>query len=140
MLTNEITKVISLLKHISYVQNVSEKIDFSRNEFVGEFEPVLLDQLCMAGLLRKSEKEKNGSIRYLYELSRPLQQISICDIIQVTGGNIKLCFDDEIEIYDRYGMAGHRLGVANFMTCHFLSEINLAEIVLPDEWLGGEDK
>jgi len=73
-----------------------------------------------------------------YELTRPLRQITLCDVLRLTNGEIHLCFEGGKDIYDRYGSAGRRLGVANYVTCHLLSEINLAEVVLPDA--DSEDK
>ena len=125
MLTQKMIRVISLLKQVS-----------NSCSAIADEDAVWLESLCRAGLLYRTGGGTNTSCRYA--LTKPLQQINLCDVLRVAGGEVILSFDEEKEIYDRYGAAGRRLGVTNYMACRFLSEINLAEVVLPDA--DSEDK
>lgn len=133
MLTQEMIRVITLLKRISNGLDVTVGIMCSEDETSKNV--VLLGRLCDAGLIRTVVPNGSGIVCHCYELTRPLRQITLCDVLRITNGEIHLCFDGGKDIYDRYGSAGRRLGVANYVTCHFLSDINLAEIVLPDSLL-----
>lgn len=134
MLTYKILRVISLLKQIS---NASEITPDARND-ADELpdSAILLDQLLSSGLIRVVSKDDARRACCQYELTKSLREITLCDVLRVTGGEIRLCFDDEKDIYDRYGAVGQRLGVVNYMTCRLLSDINLTEIVLPNSASG----
>ena len=119
MLTQKMIRVISLLKQVS-----------NSCSAIADEDAVWLESLCRAGLVHRTGEGENASCRYA--LTKPLQQISLCEVLRVAGGEVVLSFDDQKEIYDRYGAAGQRLGVTNYMACRFLSDINLAEVVVPD--------
>ena len=119
MLTQKMIRVISLLKQVS-----------NSCSAIADEDVVWLERLCRADLVYRTSGGTNTSCRYA--LTKPLRQISLCDVLRVAGGEVVLSFDDQKEIYDRYGAAGRRLGVTNYMACRFLSEINLAEVVVPD--------
>lgn len=125
MLTQKMIRVISLLKQVS-----------NSCLAMADEDSVWLEGLCRAGLVCRTGEGDNSPCRYT--LVKPLRQISLCEVLRVAGGEVVLSFDEEKEIYDRYGAAGQRLGVTNYMACRFLSEINLAEVVLPDA--DSEDK
>lgn len=134
MLTYKMIRVITLLKQISNGSEIIFDAEDSADDESGN--AILLDRLCSAGLIRAATENEQGVFCGRYELTRPLRQITLCDVLRLTNGEIHLCFEGGKDIYDRYGSAGRRLGVANYVTCHFLSDINLAEIVLPDSPLG----
>ncbi len=136
MLTYKMIRVITLLKQISNGSEIIFDAEDSADDESGN--AILLDRLCSAGLIRAATENEQGVFCGRYELTRPLWQITLCDVLRLTNGEIHLCFEGGKDIYDRYGSAGRRLGVANYVTCHFLSEINLAEVVLPDA--DSEDK
>lgn len=123
MLTQKMIRVISLLKQVS-----------NSCPAIADEDVVWLESLCRAGLVCHTGEGESASCSYV--LAKPLRQISLCEVLRVAGGEVVLSFDEEKEIYDRYGAAGRRLGVTNYMACRFLSEINLAEVVLPDAPLG----
>jgi DNA-binding IscR family transcriptional regulator len=129
-------RVITLLKQISNGSEIIFDAEDSADDESGN--AILLDRLCSAGLIRAATENEQGVFCGRYELTRPLRQITLCDVLRLTNGEIHLCFEGGKDIYDRYGSAGRRLGVANYVTCHLLSEINLAEVVLPDA--DSEDK
>lgn len=131
MFTWEIKEAISLLKEIEYMQGRpirGQSLPEASRTKVRK----LLDCLCREGLLRVMDRTGCDPLYFRYTLCHPLQEITLCDILRVTGGTIHLSVGDTKEIYENYGMAGRRLGVMNDMACHFLSEINLTEIVLPE--------
>lgn len=130
MLTREMKNVISLLKEIAYMQGHPVR-EQSLPETSRTKVRKLLDCLCREGLLRIMGGTGCDPLYYCYALCYPLQEITLCDLLRVTGGTIHLSVDDTKEIYEDYGMAGRRLGVMNDMACHFLSQINLTEIILP---------
>ena len=119
MLTQKMIRVISLLKQVS-----------NSCPSLADEDVVWLDSLCRAGLVCRTGEGDNAPCRYT--LTKPLRQISLCEVLRVAGGEVVLSFDEEKEIYDRYGSAGRRLGVTNYMACRFLSDINLSEVLLPD--------
>ena len=119
MLTQKMIRVISLLKQVS-----------NSCPAIADEDAVWLESLCRAGLVYRTSGGTNTSCRYA--LTKPLQQINLCEVLRVAGGEVVLSFDDQKEIYDRYGAAGQRLGVTNYMACRFLSDINLAEVVVSD--------
>lgn len=127
MLTYEMIRVISLLKRIGSASRVLTQED-----------KVLADRLCLMGLVRSVSQ--NGRESGCYELTKPLKQISLCDVLRFTGGEVRLSFNEDKEIYDRYGEAGRRLGVTNYMVCRFLAEINLTEVVFPDSSLNKDNE
>lgn len=127
MLTCEMIRVISLLKQISNGFDVTTDTKNGEDEFL--MNTTLLDSLWRAGLIRIASQDAGIAIRY--ELTKELREINLCDILRVSGGEVRLSFDDEKEIYDRYGAAGQQLGVTNYMACHFLSQIKLSDISLP---------
>ncbi len=125
MLTQKMIRVINLLKQVS-----------NSCPTIADEDTVWLESLCRAGLVCHTDEDADTPCHYA--LAKPLRQISLCEVLRVAGGEVVLSFDEEKEIYDRYGAAGQRLGVTNYMACRFLSDINLAEVVLPDA--DSEDK
>ena len=123
MLTQKMIRVINLLKQVS-----------NPCPTIADEDTVWLESLCRAGLVCHTDEDADTPCHYA--LAKPLRQISLCEVLRVAGGEGVLSFDEEKDIYDRYGSAGRRLGVANYVTCHLLSDINLAEVVLPDSPLG----
>ncbi|WP_319504056.1 hypothetical protein [Bacteroides graminisolvens] len=129
MLTCEMIRVISLLKQISNGLDATTDTKNGKDELL--MDATLLDRLCRVGLIRVASQDADKPLRY--ELTKELREISLCDILRVSGGEVRLSFDDEKEIYDRYGAAGQQLGVTNYMACRFLSQIKLSDISLPTD-------
>ena len=92
----------------------------------------LLGRLCSEGLLCVVDDSDSDPINFRYTLTRPLSDISLCSLLDATDGTMQFS-SDEKSIYDHYGMAGRKLGVANYMICHLLSQISLVEIILPED-------
>jgi len=131
MLTREMKKAIRLLKEINYMGGYTV-----REQSLPESSRIqvrdLLGRLCCEGLLRVLDDSDSDPVNYRYELTRPLPEISLCSLLDATGGTMQFS-NDEKAIYDNYGMAGRKLGVANYMICHLLSQISLVEIILPED-------
>jgi hypothetical protein len=132
MLSLEVIKAVSLLKDIHYGLSVTRskrsyplsEVDMSR----------LLDKFLSSGLIRLKPNLNGRSTNLAsYELCYPLYQISLCDILVVTGGGIELSVEDSEDIYNNYGLAGRRLGVLNQMACRCLSDIHLTDVLLSEQ-------
>lgn len=62
-----------------------------------------------------------------YTLCRPLCDISLLDVLQVTDGHLNCNVPTTEEFYSRYGKVAQKLGVVNYMTRLYLSEIKLTD-------------
>lgn len=62
-----------------------------------------------------------------YALCRPLHDISLLDVLQVTDGHLDCNAPATEEFYSRYGKAAQKLGVVNYMTRLYLSEIRITD-------------
>ena len=62
-----------------------------------------------------------------YTLCRPLCDISLLDVLQVTDGHLNCNVPTTEEFYSRYGKVAQKLGVVNYMTRLYLSEIRLTD-------------
>lgn len=62
-----------------------------------------------------------------YALCRPLHDISLLDVLQVTDGHLDCNAPTTEEFYSRYGKVAQKLGVVNYMTRLYLSEIRITD-------------
>ncbi|WP_147399672.1 hypothetical protein [Bacteroides sp. AM10-21B] len=62
-----------------------------------------------------------------YALCRPLHDISLLDVLQVTDGHLDCNKPTTEEFYSRYGKVAQKLGVVNYMTRLYLSEIRITD-------------
>lgn len=131
MLSLEVIKAVSLLKDIHYGLSVARS---KREHSLSEADMRrLLEKFLSSGLVRLKPNRIAGMRLCSYELCYPLYQISLCDILVVTGGGIEFSVEDSEDIYNNYGLAGRRLGVLNQMACHYLSDIHLTDVLLSEQ-------
>lgn len=128
MLSREVIKAIEILKDINY------SLDNTESNALHPLSDVtsrrLLKKLYISGLVRLKADKRTDSELNSYELCHPLNQISLCDIMIVTGEGLELCVENTEDIYTRYGLVGRRLGILNQLACYYLSEIHLTDICL----------
>ncbi len=136
MLTIEMEEAIRLLKEIHYTNGYVVR-ECSLPETSRARVCELLNRLCCEGLLYIIDDSDSDPVNFRYALNRPLSEITLCSLLHVTGGMMRFSCDDK-EIYDTYGIAGRKLGVANYMVCHLLSQISIVEIILPEKWRGSD--
>ena len=131
MLTREMKAAIRLLKEIHYTNGY-----VVRERSLPEASRVrvrnLLDALCHEELLNIIERSGDDPLYYRYSLLRNLNEVTLCTLLPVTGDRMHFSSDSKA-VYDTYGMAGRKLGVVNQMVHHFLSQISIIEIILPEE-------
>ena len=71
--------------------------------------------------------DTNADVCLSYTLCRPLCDISLLDVLQVTDGHLNCNVPTTEEFYSRYGKVAQKLGVVNYMTRLYLSEIKLTD-------------
>jgi DNA-binding IscR family transcriptional regulator len=124
-------ETISLLKEISYMQGYA-LCERSLPESSRGQARELLGCLWRSGLLRIVESSGDDLLCFRYALSRPLQDITLYDVLRVTGGYLRLYTEPDECLNESCGIVGHRLSVMNDMACRFFSEIRLVEVILPE--------
>jgi hypothetical protein len=126
-------ETISLLKEISYMHGYALREQSLPEPSRGQV-CELLGSLWHGGLLRVVDSAGDDLLGFRYALSRPLGEITLYDVLLVTGGY--LCFPKNapVDFSVQYGPAGQRLNVLESMAYRFLSEIPVVEVVFPDKW------
>lgn len=83
------------------------------------------------GMIRPATNTDAGiadtDTRIAYALCRPLHDISLLDVLQVTDGHLDCNAPTTEEFYSRYGKVAQKLGVVNYMTRLYLSEIRITD-------------
>lgn len=123
MLSEQTLAAIAILKDISE-DSVNRTVQLSSD---GEIFSVLLCRLETNGLIRR----KVSSLPVIlssYRLLRPYAQISLLDILEATGEHLDCNRPADESLYNRYHLAAKRLGIVNYMTRLYLSEIHLADL------------
>lgn len=128
MLSLEVIKAIGILKDINY--SLDEAENNTLNSLLDMDTRVLLEKFCKSGLVRLKADNCIGSGLDSYELSQPLNQISLCDILIITGEGFKITVENTEDIYASYGAIGRRLEILNQLSCYYLSQIHLTDICL----------
>lgn len=119
MITKKAQAAISILHAINS--------NTSRTDWKTEQAEELFSRLEDAKIIRLKEgfpKYQTNS----YELLRPINEISLLDILEATGEHLNCNQPTAEEFYSRYGQAGQRLGVVNQMTRLYLQDIKLTEL------------
>ena len=88
----------------------------------------LLGQLESAGLIRVKADHAGDVTPEIYELTRPLFQISLLHVMEATDQHLNCNQPDCEKMYARYHRAAHKLGIINQMTRVYLSEIPLTDL------------
>lgn len=73
------------------------------------------------------DADADADVCLSYTLCRPLCDISLLDVLQVTDGHLNCNVPTTEEFYSRYGKVAQKLGVVNYMTRLYLSEIKLTD-------------
>ena len=128
MLSLEVIKAIGILKDINY--SLDEAENNTLNPLLDMDTRVLLEKFCESGLVRLRADNCTDSGLDSYELSQPLNQISLCDILIITGEGFKITVENTENIYTCYGVVGRRLEILNQLACYYLSQIHLTDICL----------
>ena len=118
MLTPLTLTAISVLRHISLQETEGSC------KSLGE----LLGQLESAGLIRVKADHAGDVTPEIYELTRPLFQISLLHVMEATDQHLNCNQPDCEKMYARYHRAAHKLGIINQMTRVYLSEIPLTDL------------
>ena len=85
-----------------------------------------LHRIC-ARLEQKELIRPAANADIFYTLCRPLRDISLLDVLQATDGHLDCNTPATEEFYSRYGKVAQKLGVINYMTRRYLSEIRLTD-------------
>lgn len=73
------------------------------------------------------DADADADVCLSYTLCCPLCDISLLDVLQVTDGHLNCNVPTTEEFYSRYGKVAQKLGVVNYMTRLYLSEIKLTD-------------
>jgi len=87
----------------------------------------LLHKLENGGLIRCKDAENRDRLSS-YELTRPCHQITLLELLEVTGEHLNCNHPTSELLYTRYRGAAGKLGVVNQMTRVYLSEIKLNDL------------
>lgn len=136
MLNLDMRRVISLLKEIDYMKGYAVR-EQSLPELSRLKASKLLEQLLRDGLLHVIDSSSEDPLLFRYALCRPIQEITLYDILRVTGGALQLSLNDAKKIDGEYGFADRRLRVLESMIYRFLSEIYILEVTFSRESEGG---
>lgn len=110
---------------IAILQAISSKA--SEVDWEGEQVSELLNRLETAQMIRRKEAFPKDQINS-YELLRPIQEISLLDVLEATGEHLDCNRPTTEEFYSNYGRSGQKLGVVNYMTRLYLKEIKLFDL------------
>lgn len=132
MLNLDMRRVISLLKEIDYMEGYAVH-EQSLPELSRLKASNLLEKLLRDGLLHVIDFSSEDILLSRYALCRPIQEITLYDILRVTGGTLQLSLDDTKKIDGEYGSADRRLRVLESMIYRFLSEIYIPEVTFSKE-------
>ncbi|MBP1613713.1 MAG: hypothetical protein H6Q13_1161 [Bacteroidetes bacterium] len=128
MLSPEVIRAIEILKGINYSLNDAE--NKTLRPLLDISSQCLLEKLRKSDLIRLRSGKHDTLILSSYELCHPLDQISLCDILIITGEGFKISIENAEDIYTRYGVVGRRLGILNQLACYYLSQIHLTDMCL----------
>ena len=122
MLTSLTQQALAVLHDIA-----SREAGRLKNYPAGEIDlPPLLHKLEKAGLIFL-DPDLPADDFLSYRLCRPLNCISLLDVIEATGEHLNCNRPTSEEFYFRYGAVAQKLGVVNQMTRSFLADIKLTD-------------
>jgi hypothetical protein len=87
----------------------------------------LLTRLETGGLIRRKDASTENLLSS-YELARPYSSISLLDVLEVLDEHLNCNHPTREEMYAQYRLAANRLGIINYMTRLYLSEIKLFDL------------
>lgn len=123
MLTIQTQAAISILHAVASMQKATPMDKLFTVNIVSE----LLGKL-EAGKIIKPIAGKNKRKVASYELTRPMSEISLLDILEATGEHLNCNHPNNEEFYMRYTNAAQKLGVINQMTRLYLENIKLNDL------------
>lgn len=81
---------------------------------------------------RDSSMEEMGAVNpnslSMYELTRSVNEITLLNILEAMGEYLNCNHPTDEKMYQQYHFAANKLGVINYMTRLYLSEIHLADL------------
>lgn len=87
----------------------------------------LLNLLETATIIFRKKDCPTGQITS-YELIRPINDLSLLDVLEAIGEHLDCNHPTTEEFYSHYGASGRKLGVVNHMTRLYLKDIKLLEL------------
>lgn len=119
-------KTIALLHHIAQ-GNPCRATDYRISPEELRRICTLLEQKGLICPAEDADAAEDADVCLSYTLCRPLCDISLLDVLQVTDGHLNCNVPTTEEFYSRYGKVAQKLGVVNYMTRLYLSEIKLTD-------------
>lgn len=123
MLTIQTQAAISILHAVASMQKATPMDKLFTVNIVSE----LLGKL-EAGKIIKPIAGKNKRKVASYELTRPMSEISLLDILEATGEHLNCNHPNNEEFYMCYTNAAQKLGIINQMTRLYLGNIKLNDL------------
>ena len=122
MLSIRTQTAIAVLQDLSF-DTVLQTANFLLSE--GEWKD-LFDKLEAGRLIRRLPNKEPG-ILSSYELSRPLSDISLLDVLEATNEPIRCNMPTPEEFYIYHRQIAHQIGVFNQVARTFLADIKIAD-------------
>lgn len=111
--------------------------DIASHRFKAPLEPSdietiqkLLPLLTVAGIIRPLSQAKASLFLNIsdYELARKVQEVSLLQILEATSEHLNCNNETSEDLYIYYQLAASKLGIINYMTRLYLSEIKLSDL------------
>lgn len=122
MLSIRTQTAIAVLQDLSF-DTVLQTANFLLSE--GEWKD-LFDKLEAGRLIRRLPNKEPG-ILSSYELSRPLSDISLLDVLEATNEPIRCNMPTPEEFYIHHRQIANKIGVFNQVARTFLADIKIAD-------------
>ena len=122
MLSIRTQTAIAVLQDLSF-DTVLQTANFLLSE--GEWKD-LFDKLEAGRLIRRLPNKEPG-ILSSYELSRPLSDISLLDVLEATNEPIRCTMPTPEEFYIYHRQIANKIGVFNQVARTFLADIKIAD-------------
>lgn len=122
MLTQQTQQAIAVLHDIATQStHAVEKYRIAPEELA-----MILARLEYKGLIQRTAGADIQDVAR-YKLCRPLEQMSLLDVIEAMKDHLNCNQPTSEEFYIKYGRVAQKLGVVNHMTRLYLSEIKLTD-------------
>ena len=122
MLSIRTQTAIAVLQDLSF-DTVLQTANFLLSE--GEWKD-LFDKLEAGRLIRRLPNKEPG-ILSSYELSRPLSDISLLDVLEATNESMRCIMTTPEEFYIYHRQIANKIGVFNQVARTFLADIKIAD-------------
>lgn len=122
MITPKTQAAIAVLKNIYAETDGTDECSLSENE-----KRELLEKFATVGIISLADKE-SPQTPAAYKPARKSVDVSLLDILEVTGEHLNCNRPTTEEFYLKYGNAAKKLGVVNQITRTYLKEIKLFDL------------